>query len=285
MRNSELFSSLVKGREAADEHMKFRTDLGDMWNEESVTDILIQHAAPHVQPIRFNQRQEGEIGADWLWWWLDPSGDCFGLMVQAKSLKREGSRWHIDFNYRSGFQLDRLHQTADHFDVPAGYMLYCGDTSYRAELPCGPRHTLPCAHCSRAGVSVIDAPSARKLVMAYPNSASVEAFQISSPLEDLADPDLTTDWRSFALGPILRGFISGPHTGAREIALRIFKHATRTMIFNLAGGVEARIDAQASYFLRGWREDVPSYLRDAMAGRTLPSEVTENIAGIMVFHL
>ncbi|MFC8372671.1 hypothetical protein ACFUIT_32725 [Streptomyces sp. NPDC057239] len=284
MSQSELFHALTQGRKAADAHMKFWIEQGDMWHEESVTDVLCQHAAPYVRPIRFNQRQEASIGADWLWWWLDRSGDCFGMLIQAKNLKRDKNKWHIDFNYRSGSQLNNLLKVAGHFQVPAAYMLYCGDVSYRANFPCA-SHKIPCARCSRAGVSIIDAPSAQKLLAAYPESVAPYAFQFSSPLEDIADPTLGVDWLSFPLGPVLRDFATQNRTGAREVALRIFQKASRTIMFNLAGSPLSAVDAWASYYLQGWRKEVPPYVTDMMDGRPAPTDAGDHLAGIVIVQL
>ncbi|MET9967997.1 DUF6615 family protein, partial [Streptomyces sp. NPDC006356] len=282
--NSELFHALVRGREAAEAHMKFWIEQGDAWHEETVTDVLCQHAAPYVHPIRFNQRQEANTGADWLWWWLDRSGDCFGMLIQAKSLKRGNGKWQIDIGYRSGNQLDTLLKVAGHFQVPASYMLYCGDVSYRSDLPCA-SHKVPCAYCSRAGVSILDAPSAKKLLAAYPESVAHYAFQFSSPLEDIADPALGANLLSFSLGPVLRDFVTQERTEAREVALRIFQKASKTIMFNLAGSPISAVDAWASYYLQGWRKEVPSYVADAMNGRPVSADVSDRLAGIVVVSL
>ncbi|MFD3927435.1 hypothetical protein [Streptomyces sp. NPDC058614] len=251
-----------------------------------MTDILCQHAAPHVRPIRFNQRQEGEVGADWLWWWLDPSGDCFGMLVQAKNLKRSGGNWHVDFGYRDGHQIDRLVEVAGIFKVPAVYTLYCGDKSYRTDLSCGSSlHDAFCDRCSRAGVSIIDALGASKLLRAFPESAGIYAFQFSSPLEDIADPKRTVDWLSGPIGPVLRQFVTDSKTGAREVAMRIFQLATKTMMVAYAGPFTHQLDAVAPYFLQGWRKELPAYVREILNGGAPSPEVSRNLAGIVILHL
>ncbi|MFB7243047.1 DUF6615 family protein [Streptomyces populi] len=286
MKDSKLFSSLVKGREAADEHMNFRASMGEMWHEETVTDILCQHAAPYVRPIRFNQNQEGKVGADWLWWWLDPSGDCFGMLVQAKSLKRSGKSWRVDFDYRGGRQIDSLVQVAGIFEVPAVYTLYCGDLSYREDLSCGSSlHDSSCSRCFRAGVSIIDAFGALRLQRAFPDSVGSYAFQFSSPLEDIANSTGSNDWPSGPMGSTLRQFVTEPKTRAREIAMKIFQVATKTMMVAYAGSSIHQVDAAASYFLQGWRSQLPAYVREVMSGGSMPPEMRNSIAGIVVLHL
>ncbi|MFE2300884.1 hypothetical protein ACFXAW_22190 [Streptomyces sp. NPDC059445] len=282
----ELFSSLVKGRIAADEHMRHRVEIGDMWHEETVTDILCQHAYPSVRFARFNQHQEGKIGADWLWWWLDPSGACFGMLVQAKTLKRKGGNWSVEFNYRGGRQMTRFMKTAEHFEVPAAYTLYCGDVNYRTELTCGSKsHSSPCARCSRAGVSIIDAPSARRPSTAFPDTVGTWAFQFSSPLEDLADPLKGINLLSSAIGPQMSQFLTAPITKAHEIAAKVFQLAMRTITLNYAGPIAAMVDSFSPYFLQGWRNEIPHYVRDAMDGKEVDQEVSERIAGVVPLSL
>ncbi|MGX1093988.1 hypothetical protein RKD47_004669 [Streptomyces albogriseolus] len=118
-----------------------------------------------------------------------------------------------------------------------------------------------------------------------PESVGVNAFQFSSPLEDIADPNYSTDWLSNPIGPVLRDFVTGSQSGARKVALRIFQLAMRTMIFAYAGPVWQKVDALSPYFLQGWRSEVPSYVRDAMAGKFIAPEISGNIAGIVVLQL
>jgi len=67
-------------------------DAGSTWHETTITGIVLQHAHPTVKFVDFNQRQEGATGADWLWWWVDATGEAFGMLVQAKRLKETFGR-------------------------------------------------------------------------------------------------------------------------------------------------------------------------------------------------
>ena len=79
-----------------------------------------------------------------------------------------GTRTELNrLEYRSGdrLQLHKLLDSADHFDVPAAYVLYCGNPAYRAGLSCGPGHsTAKCSTCARSGVSVLAGPCAKYIV-------------------------------------------------------------------------------------------------------------------------
>ncbi|MFF7134362.1 DUF6615 family protein [Streptomyces sp. NPDC008196] len=268
--------------------MKHQSETGEMWREETVTDILCQHAYPSVRYVRFNPRQEAKVGSDWLWWWRDTSGTCFGMLVQAKSLKQERGKWNIDFNYGKGRQIDRLIDTAAILQIPAIYTIYCGDVTYRRNLTCGFTHSDSCSRCSRAGVSVIDALGAKRLTGAFPDSVGTWAFQFSSPLEDLADPGRNGTQVISATGPVLSGFLAAPATKSREIAVKIYQLATRTIIYNFVdqAGIVQRLDSFAPYFLQGWRADLPQYVEHALNdGNSAARELPESIAGIVLLEL
>lgn len=67
------------------------------WEEEYITRRLFRAVRPEVRYALFNRQQEGRVAADYLWWWVDRSGECFGCLIQAKNIKRRGRRWQIDF--------------------------------------------------------------------------------------------------------------------------------------------------------------------------------------------
>ncbi|MFF9810734.1 DUF6615 family protein [Streptomyces coeruleorubidus] len=69
------------------------------WAEETVADLLLMAVHPELSYVSFNRYEEARIGADWLWWFVDSaSHEAFGVLVQAKNLKKKGQRWHIDYN-------------------------------------------------------------------------------------------------------------------------------------------------------------------------------------------
>jgi hypothetical protein len=56
-------------------------------------------------------------------------------------------------------------------------------------------------------------------------------------------------------------------------------------MFNLAGSPINAVDAWASYYLQGWRKEVPSYVTDAMEGQPVPADVSAHLAGMVVVQL
>jgi len=84
-----VWDALYQARMVAQQHMTDRVDQGMMWDERIVTDLLLAEAYKEngIRYAPFTQRQESEVGADWIWWFIDRSGECFGMLIQAKSLK------------------------------------------------------------------------------------------------------------------------------------------------------------------------------------------------------
>ncbi|MFD4631627.1 DUF6615 family protein [Streptomyces sp. NPDC058284] len=313
MREPELLAALTRGREAVDEYMAFWVMTNGSWNEEPATEILCQKSAPLVKPITFDRTKEGVTGADWLWWWVDrETGICFGMFVQAKSLKRKGKGWSIDFEHKnkSGVQLPDLLRTADHYKVPPVYVLYCGDASYRAGLICGDSHTEPdCNRCARAGVSVLSARVAQRRLLNDPGSAAVEAFHDASPLEYLADPALPRtrfwDLNFPSCGHELKRMLVAPNYGPQQVASVIWKQMSKIRTrgdYELAvagkvdigsGMIFRDLPADRGHFpvpyyphvLSGLRFELPSYVRDVEAGSSLPPSLTRHIKGIAIFYM
>jgi hypothetical protein len=91
-----VLGGFKKIRQTAEAYMDKRDLAGDGWSEEAVTAIAVTEGRPHVDVVEFNRNQEGRgpnaLGADYLWWWIDSqTGECFGMLVQAKRLKRGSS--------------------------------------------------------------------------------------------------------------------------------------------------------------------------------------------------
>lgn len=122
-------------RQSAEKFMDKRDLADDGWTEPEVTSVSVTEGRPHVQVVMFNQNQEGRgpnaLGADYLWWWLDGrSGECFGMLVQAKRLTFVGGEWRVDISHRGGEQLRTLLRTARQLQVPAVYSIYTGGLVY-----------------------------------------------------------------------------------------------------------------------------------------------------------
>ena len=251
----DVLAGLSAIRQTAEAFMDKRDLADDGWTEPEVTSVSVTEGRPHVQVVMFNQNQEGRglnaLGADYLWWWLDSmSGECFGMLVQAKRLTLDGDQWRVDISHRSGDQLRTLLRTARELQVPAVYSIYTGGLVYRAALPClhrddheglaraapAPPGTTPgtgldggheCERCRRMAISMV---TAYQLSSGWESAAMTgnTALTESVPLEDLADPAVPADpiWdvnlRELTNSDLV-AFLQRPQDGAREIARRIFR--------------------------------------------------------------
>ncbi|MEV3972781.1 DUF6615 family protein [Streptomyces sp. NPDC050698] len=316
MTNTELRSALVRGREAVDETVAFWLAVNSKREEETATARLCERSAPYLRPITFNRPQEARIGADWLWWFIDRDTDrCFGMLCQAKNLKKDGKRWTIGFDQanKNGMQIKLLLSAADSLDVPATYVLYCGNEQYRAGLQCRTHPASDCTICPRAGVSVLSALGAEYLYDRDPTGCAVTAFQRSQPLEDLVAPKAPDGamWEvnfESCTGDVQK-FLNQPQYGAARVAKQLFDQvsALRSTVFTKAhpsfelavvprgNPVYDLLPADRGHFsrpyfrdvLRGLRRSVPQYVRDAEAGRVdrLPAEVTAAVDKIIITYL
>ncbi|MDG9700916.1 hypothetical protein [Streptomyces sp. DH37] len=197
-------------------------------------------------------------------------------------------------------------KAADRYEIPAIYVLYCGDVEYRNELLCDRKHEgIPCKDRDRAGVSAVSALVAQTAVELYGRDSAVAAFHDAAPLEDIASPDapdapivpLARD-----LSEALARFLREPQRGSRRVAKELLRPVQRIRNGQFAGAaVMQRASAVSgalfqevpndyghfsvpylAHMLRGLRSEVPEYVADVLAGRTPPTWVTESLAGIVV---
>jgi hypothetical protein len=313
-----LRAALVRGRLAVDGYVAQLQEQGsDTWLEEHATERLYMAAWPYVRWVAFNRQQEGVTGADWLWWWVDSSGECFGVLVQAKILKRKPrGGWSIDFLHRGGEQMDSLLQAADYFQIPAAYVLYCGNTHYRRGLTCGSRHTPEsCLRCERAGVSIVSALIAKhvagKPVLGFPTAdqSAQDAFHWADPVEDLAMPSTMSqpilDLNMQRASTELRAFLAQEQRGVRHVARLIFSAVSRMRTGQFALSLDEKVDVGVKaavfgslptdsghfgrqYFphiLRGLRKELPAYVTRVFQGEDAPAWAADRLAGIVLVEL
>ncbi|WP_416969341.1 hypothetical protein [Streptomyces sp. 4F14] len=317
MFDPNVLAAFTNGRVHAAAHMADRLDRGySSWREDTVTDILCQHTEPYVKSIQFNGFQEGKNGVDWLCWWRDRTGQCFGSLIQAKNLKRDGRRWSIGFGQHSkvGDQIDLLHTSARRFRLPALYMLYTGTPEFRGDLGCGGQHAVsPCQRCERCSVSVISALTVRyKTGLLSAHEMAIDAFQRATPWEDLVDPGLSTGRLSAIplrnyVGPStgrLKSFLLDTQVGSAEIAKRIFSPVHGVRIRQFEALLAEPVDTEATmvfsdlpvdrghfsepYFvhvLQGLRTNLPDYVRDAEQGLPVPTWVSESVERIVIIDI
>lgn len=243
---SQVHGAFIRATEAAERDMGILTAQGQPWKEERITTTFCMNLVPQIRYTEFNRNQEGRIGADYIWWWLDRSGQCFGCLIQAKSVKKRGQRWKIgsDSPTKTVEQMGRLFRTADIFNIPAGYMLYAGDPIYRAGMRCSYsiHENGPCHLREGAAVTIIPALAAerdlkteaerstaspRKLAF-LPESDGLDAFHHAVPVVRLADPAPCAGKLSpsaFSLDSSqhdLRRFLETDQVGAAKVARLIF---------------------------------------------------------------
>lgn len=305
-----LAQALRNARQAAQQHMtQAAAAPGMAWHEETVTDLFLLAARPYVLFETFTkQKEEPALGADWIWWWVDDTGECFGMLVQAKRMHvDQAGNKTIDFRYKSGEQLRRLGAASDALGVPAMYVLYLGDNDYRSPLTCGePDHAaVDCEACNRWSVAMMTWLLASMVSSSGRDGASA-AFNDGFPLEDLADPERDRppirDLNLRDCAPELQAFLTTPQTGARLVAktaLRAVSQARLGMYSmdtlapprTVADPVFDSFPADSAHFsrpyldhvLRGLRSGLPDYVRDLRAGLPMPATLGPTIAGVAVF--
>lgn len=268
---------------------------GLTWSEEAVTEVYLAAAHPTIRAAVFTRWEEARLGSDWIWWWVDGTGACFGMLVQAKRIHKLGERPVFDFGHTNthGLQRDLLRRAAGDLGVAAMYALYTGTPASRNGLCCSATHYEPtCTTCEPATVSV----TSELLVRTY-SSTRVPAEDVLAqalPVEHaVIDHEAPTAnrWIVGALGldDDLRQFLLTPQTGAKRVARSIFDRvlATRMGQFSLAAPAhsdrvtDARIFEQlprdAGHFgepyfesvLRGLRSAPPAYATALAAGEQL----------------
>ncbi|MFF7249843.1 hypothetical protein ACFZBU_38770 [Embleya sp. NPDC008237] len=135
-----------------------------------------------------------------------------------------------------------------------------------------------------------------------------EMLHYSAPLEDLADPGLrgnpVRDLPGRRCGPALTAFLKDPQYGARSVAKEIFRQLSeaRRRQFSMAtdertthgeSKVFPELPTDRGHFPRpyfpevlcGLRTALPGYARDALEGRTVPTGITDKLAGIIFVRI
>ncbi|MEU6621880.1 hypothetical protein ABZ926_14040 [Streptomyces litmocidini] len=277
----------------------------------TATQVLLAEASPRIQFQEFTSAEEAEAGADWMWWWVDRDGTCFGLLTQAKILKVSGRRWAVDFGYttkgHAQSQINKLIEAAEPYSVPAAYVLYCGDRKYRATIECSRTHRgVLCRDRERVGVSVVCALVAQKAARLHQNAAGLEVFHDAVPVEDITSPVEGLDEPVHSLvrelDEELARFLRQPQRGARRVAKELLRPlerirrgqfaraATLEQAVLTAGALFQNVPADRGHFsvpyldhvLRGLRTGVPDYVRDVMEGRAPSAGVANGLGGIVV---
>jgi hypothetical protein len=213
-----------RGAQRAENHMIDADAAQIVWAEETVTELVLAGAHPEVTTVTFTKRQEGCVGADWLWWWLDEAGEAFGMLVQAKRLRED---WSIDFLYRGGEQLRLLRESAEALKVPDVFALYLGARDFRVRMRRDSDAQMRMLAESGAAVSVVPGWIVRELTPTLPETSVIDVPRViaySLPLEDLVEPGVAHPIRMPRQGeplPELQSFLTQPQDGAQIVARNV----------------------------------------------------------------
>lgn len=278
---SLLSYALMSARLDAEHHMKRSEKAGFAWGEETITELVLVGASPAVATYPFTRREEGGdegTGADWLWWWIDPDGTSFGMLVQAKRLKKKNKQgvWNIDFEYKSGAQRQRLFTTAKKLGVAAAYVLYFGSTDYTSDIEPpedDPHHDHwnpdaaarnGCRECRRKTIAYLPA---HVTLSSNLSADAPRAYRDSVPLEDLAHKQ--TAFKAPLVIPTVRdklsakleAFIDHQQQGAKHVAhtflAQVLHHRMGQSTLSVAERVETVPDNQITDapFFEEWPDD------------------------------
>ena len=121
----------------------FMTLAVDIWNqisigkavnfqlkEETLTDqIILSLKLRHqhdISIIEFTKHQEGKIGADWEWWFVEDSGRSIGMRIQAKIISIANSCFnHLHYQKQYSIpQCEKLIMQAERKQLSPLYCLY-----------------------------------------------------------------------------------------------------------------------------------------------------------------
>lgn len=302
----DLLAAFTRARKRVEDHMIGCERDGSAWREETVSEMLWQAARPYVMYADFKRHEEAKVGADWLWWWVDDSGECFGMLVQAKRLFCDGSSWSLDFRAKKGQQMRQLLDSADYFCVPAAYALYMGSIDYRASVTSQIKDPTAREQYRKATVSMMAGLLAAQ-TSPSPRDGATAALNESIPLENLADSnggnEPIRDLNLRDTRDELRTFLLEGQKGARHAARTMFETVSGARSGMLSQDVAERSPVQTGamfddlpldsahfgvpYFhhmLRGLRRDLPSYVQDVLAGQRPPAWVTDHVRGIVVIR-
>ena len=303
-----LAERMRASRIAAEAQMSAFDAEGEAWDETAITALLLSTTYPLARYVKFNQVEEGTTGADWIWWWIDEvTGEAFGAVVQAKRLKKESSRWYIDFRYRGDHQRQSLEFLGQYFEVVPLYVLYLGTTDYRNGAFCrAEKHADECELCASSTLSVVPALLTRFGGSKYDETGIALSFHVS--LEELVDPAVDPDvyWGqdfAHATDEFVR-FLHEPQAGARQIARSIVDQLRRARegMFSAATDAPSAVQSDSvfssvpydhghfaePYFqnaLRGLRSAPPEYVQRFLATGELPEIPDGQVAGLAVFTI
>lgn len=297
-------AALAGGRTACLEHMAACEAAGLQWTEEPVTEILLSRTSPRVRFATFTRKQEAKVGADWLRWWVAPSGESFGMIVQAKRLYVDKAKWSFKFNHNSGEQLRALFDAAAALDVAPVYSLYLGTQHYRGAATCGAEshNSEDCANCATLAVSLMPALLADSHLVVDAESTYQRSVALETAFDNAEEQSAWLGAISADLTDDLSAFLHMPQVGVRAIARTLvdrvldvrqgqFSKSVKEMVqLDQTGRVFSDLPGDYGHFgaphmslmLRGLVRSPPDYVVSIIAGDTLGEPPADNIAGVVI---
>lgn len=297
---------------AAAERAKFR------WGETTITEIVTSRAARAVHVVPFTQPAEGLSGADWVWWWVDPSS-AYGMLVQAKRVAIEAESWSFDFDYQSPkakqSQRTVLRSTAAELGVLPVYALYLGTGRYRNWERCSKRHAGPgCGRCNRRAVSLMPELLASAVMVSdststYERSVALEEMWMSSGDRPLLIPKVAE-----SMSPQLAEYFLKEQRGTRAVSRSMMDVVLRSRAGQFAPATSGSVSVSNGshdvlgpvftdlpddkmhggvpyfeYVLNPLRNVPPDYVLEIMHGdlgsRVNELDLPENVAGVVIVDL
>ncbi len=299
---TDVRTALAAGRAACVDHMAACEASGLQWTEEPVTEILLSRTSPQVRFVTFTRRQEAQVGADWLWWWVAPNGESFGIVVQAKRLYVQKDNWSFKFNHNAGQQRRALFEAAEALEVAPVYGLYLGTQRYRAAASCGAQSHAPayCEVCAMRAVSVMPALLAEKHLVVDAASTYERSLALESAFDNAEEQSAWLGAINADLTPDVRAFLTTPQAGVRAIARSLVDRVLLVRGGQFSRNVEGMIRTEqlgrvfldlpgdrghfaAPYLplmLRGLVHSPPDYVLSIIAGDALGAPPADNIAGV-----
>ena len=113
-----------------------------------MVEVLRIRAAPFLVSRDFPQNRDDVARDNWLWWWVDGSGQALGMLVGTSRYRRDANQWTLAVN---GEAVGRLFSDARRHRVPAVHLLLSGTD---------PAHEAAGA-ATRAGVTALPALATR----------------------------------------------------------------------------------------------------------------------------
>lgn len=297
-------SALASGRTACLDHMAACEQADLQWTEEPVTEILLSRTAPQVRFASFTRRQEAQVGADWLWWWVSASGESFGMLVQAKRLHVADKRWSFKFNHNSGEQRRSLFNAAETLAVAPVYNLYLGTQQYRGGAACGDEAHDPdgCETCAMRAVSVMPANLAVSHLVEDGESTYERSLALEAAFDNAEEQSAWLGAIDAQLTDEVRAFVTTPQAGVRAVARSLVDRVLQVRAGQFSKNVEEMVRTEhlgpvfrelpgdrghfgepyLPMILRGLVHAPPAYVLSVLASEPLGEPPAANVAGVVV---